>query len=117
MSDPLKALLKPADLKDNLFPSNSRYHGVEIATVETSDKKTLLYLRRRFCPPPERFTVLQEHTVTQGERIDNVAARYLGDPEQAWRICDANGAMSPAELTEKPGRKLNITLPEGIKGS
>ncbi|MBN1569764.1 MAG: LysM peptidoglycan-binding domain-containing protein [Acidobacteria bacterium] len=117
MSDALKALLQPPALRDNLFPPTSRYYGVETANLETSDGKTVAYLRRRFCPPPERFTVLQEHTVTEGDRIDNVAAKYLGDPEQAWRICDANRAMSPSELTEQPGRKLNITLPEGIKGA
>ncbi len=117
MSDALKTLLQPPDLEDTLFPSTSRYYGVEITSLETVDKKTVAYLRRRFCPPPERFTVLQEHTVTQGERLDNIAAKYLGDAEQSWRISDANRAMSPAELTEKPGRKLNITLPEGVKGS
>ncbi len=117
MSDALKTLLQPPELEDTLFPSTSRYYGVEITSLETADKKTVAYLRRRFCPPPERFTVLQEHTVTQGERLDNIAAKYLGDAEQSWRICDANRAMSPAELTEKPGRKLNITLPEGVKGS
>lgn len=117
MSDALKTLLQPPDLKDNLFPSTSRYYGVEIATLDTADEKTIAYLRRRFCPSPDRFAVLQEHTVIEGDRIDNIAAKYLGDPEQAWRISDANRAMAPAELTEKPGRKLNITLPGAIKGS
>ena len=117
MSDALKTLLQPPDLKDTLFASNSRYHGVEITSLETCDKKTVVYLRRRFCPPPEGLTVLQEHTVTQGERLDNIAAKYLGDPEQAWRICDANRAMSPGELTDRPGQKLNIALSEGTEGS
>jgi hypothetical protein len=54
--------------------------------------------------------------VTQGERLDIIAATYLGDPEQFWRICDANNAMRPDELTETPGRQLRITLPEGIQG-
>ena len=67
-------------------------------------------------PPPERFALLQEHTVSQGDRLDNLAAQYLGDPEQFWRLCDANGAMRPEELTETVGRRLRITLPEGIPG-
>jgi hypothetical protein len=54
--------------------------------------------------------------VTQGDRLDNVTARYLGDPEAFWRICDANNAMRPNELTETIGRRLRITLPEGIPG-
>jgi hypothetical protein len=52
--------------------------------------------------------------VTQGDRLDNIAAKYLGDPEQFWRLCDANGAMRPDALTETIGRWLRITLPEGI---
>ena len=42
-------------------------------------------------------------------------ARYLGDPEQFWRLCDANAALRPDELMEV-GRWLRITLPEGIPG-
>ena len=40
----------------------------------------------------------------------------LGDAEQFWRICDANRAMRPDELTETTGRRLRITLPEDIPG-
>jgi hypothetical protein len=100
----------------NNFQATSRYFGAETATIETPDGKTIVYLKRRFVPPPERFSLLQEHAVTQGERLDNITARYLGDPEQFWRVCDANGAMRPDELTETIGRRLRITLPEGIPG-
>jgi hypothetical protein len=58
---------------------------------------------------------LQEHVVTQGERLDNITALYLGDPEQFWRLCDANAAMQPEEL-EEISRRLRITLPEGVPG-
>ncbi len=60
--------------------------------------------------------MLHEHTVTQGDRLDNVTAHYLGDPEQFWRVCDANNAMRPAEL-EEVGRRVRITLPEGVPGA
>jgi hypothetical protein len=78
--------------------------------------KTVVYLRRRFVPSPERFQLLQFHIVTEGERLDNITARYLGDPEQFWRVCDANNAMRPEELIETVGRQVRITLPEGISG-
>ena len=55
--------------------------------------------------------------MTQGDRLDNITAQYLGDPEQFWRICDANDAMRPDELTETIGRRLRITLPEGMPGT
>jgi hypothetical protein len=118
MIDPnqaLQQLLQPGGLKTTLFPPTSRYHGIETATLKTPDGKTIIYVRRRFCPPPERFALLQEHAVTQGDRLDNITAHYLGDPEQFWRICDANAAMQPDALIEI-GRRLRITLPEGIPG-
>ena len=99
-----------------LFTPNSRYHDIATATVEWPDGRVDVYLRRRFVPPPENFSLLQEHLVVQGDRLDNVTARYLGDPEQFWRVCDANAAMRPDELTETPGRRLRITLPEGLPG-
>jgi hypothetical protein len=99
-----------------VFPVTSRYHEVETAKLEVAEGKTIVYLRRRFIPPPERFELLQEHAVTQGDRLDNVTARYLNEPEAFWRVCDANNAMRPDELTETIGRRLRITLPEGIPG-
>jgi hypothetical protein len=68
-------------------------------------------------PQPEKFSLLQEYVVSEGDLLDNVTARFLGDPEQFWRICDANRAMRPDELTETVGRRLRITLPEGIPGT
>ncbi len=115
MNDPMQAILQ-LSAKATLFPANSRYHGIDTATLETVEGKKIIYLRRRFVPPPERFALLQEHTVTQGDRLDNLTAQYLGDPEQFWRLCDANAAMDPNELTENIGNKLRITLPEGIPG-
>jgi hypothetical protein len=74
----------------------------------------VVYLSRRFVPSPERFSQLQEHVVVEGDRLDNLAAHYIGDPEQFWRAADANNAMRPEALTEEIGRRLRITLPEGI---
>jgi hypothetical protein len=119
MSDPnaaLQNLLQPNGLKLSLFPANSRYHGLEMATIERPDGTTIVYVRRRFIPQPDQYALLQEHTVVQGERLDTITARYLGDPEQFWRICDANAALTPEEL-EEIGRVLRITLPAGIPGA
>ncbi len=96
------------------FPPTSRYYGIETATIEAADGRILVYLRRRFVPPPERFALLLVHRVAAPERLDTIAATYLGDPEAFWRVADANAALRPEELTETPGRELRITLPEGI---
>jgi hypothetical protein len=101
---------------DGTFPPTSRYYGLAIKTFQGKDGKSLVYVSRRFLPNPASMTVLQEHEVREGDRLDNLAASLLGDPEQFWRIADANGAMRPDELTETEGRRLVITLPEGITG-
>jgi len=116
MIDPLKAMFQGGALKNTLFPPSSRYHGLETATLTTLDGKTVIYLKRRFVPQPETLALLQEHVVTEGERLDNITAHYLGDPEQFWQVCDANRAMRPDELTETIGRRLRITLPQGVLG-
>jgi hypothetical protein len=113
-SDPVRALLALAGAA-NRFPPQSRYSGVETAAYTGPDGKVVAYLRRRFIPAAERFALLQEHAVRQGERLDQLTARYLGDPEQFWRVCDANAAMRPEELEEE-GRRVRITLPEGLPG-
>ena len=120
MNDPsqaLQSLLQPSQLKSSLFPPTSRYAGLDTAILETADARTVIFLRRRFLPPPDKFALLREHVVTQGERLDNITARYLADPEQFWRIADSNAAMRPEELTEIVGRRVRITLPEGIAGA
>lgn len=99
------------------FPPTSRYYGIETATIESGDGRTVVYLRRRFVPSPDRFALLLEHTVVDDERLDNITARYMDDPEAFWRVADANAAMRPEELTETIGRRLRITLPEGIPGA
>ncbi len=101
----------------DIFSVNSRYYGLETEKFETAEGKTVVYVRRRFLPASERFSLLQEHTVSEDERLDQITAKYLGDPEQFWRICDANDVMRPDELTETIGRKIRITLPEGIPGT
>ncbi len=116
MIDPLQAILQAGIVKTTSFPPTSRYHGIDTAIMETKAGKSVIYLRRRFVPAAEKFAPIKEHTVTEGERLDNIANLYLGDPEQFWRICDANTVIRPNELVETVGNKIVITLPEGIPG-
>jgi hypothetical protein len=99
------------------IPPTSRYYGIEIASIATPDGEQVPYLRRRFLPPSASFAPLSEHVVSDGERMDLIAARELGDAEAYWRICDANDAMRPDDLTVPIGRRLSITLPQGIPGT
>lgn len=98
-----------------MFDSTSRYFSIDQAklVVKNPDGTTreIAYVRRRFVPAPEASAVLAEHTVTQGERLDNITANYLGDPTQFWRIADANLEASPLDLTDEPGETIIIPLP------
>lgn len=97
-----------------MFPPNSRYQNVATTTYTTPDGKQIVYLERRFIPSPDQFATIQTYVVKQGDRIENIAAKAFGDPELYWRLCDANLAMRPADLTTTIGRSLRITLPQGI---
>ena len=98
------------------LPVTSRYYSVPQKKLELPDGTEIAYLGRRFVPQPDRFATLTEHVVDQGERPDQVAHQFIGDAEQFWRLCDANGSLHPEELTDQPGERIRITLPEGIPG-
>jgi hypothetical protein len=80
--------------------------------------QTIPYLARRIVPQPgaPNYATINRYTVRQGDRLDIIAAQYLGDPLMAWLICDANGAMRPHDLVATPGTVLAITTPQGIPG-
>jgi hypothetical protein len=115
-TDPVQAMLAQTSLRTTLFAPTSRYYGLATATI-TQQGRPVAYVLRRFVPPPERFQLLQQHRVIEGDRPDNLAAQYLGDPTLFWRLCDANRAMRPWELVATVGRKLRITMPAGITGA
>lgn len=95
-----------------MFPPTSRYYGIETAKYVAADGRETVYLRRRFLPDLRTIIVLSEHTVAEGDRLDNVTASYLGDPEQFWRVGDANEEMQPDRLTVEVGRAIRIPLPQ-----
>ncbi len=94
----------------------SRYNGIEEAESTLPDGegglKTVRYLRRRFLPQPDQLVTMVEHRVTAGDRLDNVATRYLGDPLAFWRLADANLELQPEVLTDTAGRSIRIALPQ-----
>lgn len=113
MFDPQQALLnllQPGGTNQTLFPPTSRYYGIPASTITTEAGVVEVYLQRRFLPPLESIASLQQHTVAQGERLDHIAFQYLADPEQFWRIADANTEMNAERLTATPGRRLRIPL-------
>jgi hypothetical protein len=94
-----------------MISATSRYKDVGIATWKSAEGREYRYLLRRFIPSSAGTIVLAEHVLTASDRLDNITARYLGDPEQFWRVCDANDAMRPDDLMEV-NRRLEIPLPQ-----
>ena len=116
MSQDIQALLSAAGLDSTTFEPTSRYYGRPLTSSVTVDGEKVIHSTRRFVPPPENFSLLQFHFVEQGDRLDNIAHKYLADPEQYWKLCDANGVDKPNDLVEETGSAIRITLPEGMQG-
>ena len=116
MSNILQQILEGPPLDATAFPASSRYHGLGTLQTLGPDATPIIYLKRRFIPAPDRFVELTVHRVREGERLDNITARYLGDPLQYWRVCDANRVMVPDSLTDEIGREIRITMPADVPG-
>lgn len=112
----LEALLSNAAAVPPRFPPNSRYSGLPTLQLTGSDGRVLAYVTRRFIPGPEAFPVAFEHLVVEGDRLDTLAGRYIGDPERWWSIADANPTLQPEELIQTVGRVLVISGPGGGGG-
>lgn len=95
-----------------MFAPTSRYYHLETATHSQEGERPVAYVRRRFLPRGERMPVLVEQEITEGDRLDLITSRTLGDPEQFWRICDANNTMNPIALIEEVGRALRVPIPQ-----
>ena len=119
MSYPLMAMMQLLVVPPVTFPTDSRYYGFSVQQYTAPNRQVIAYLARRIVPQPgaANFATISQYTVHQGDRLDLIAAKYLGDPLMAWLICDANGAMRPHDLVATPGRILAITTPQGVPGS
>jgi len=118
MNSPLQALINLGVIPPVTFPTDSRYYGSTTLQYTTPAGQSVSYLARRFVPKPgaANYATLATHTVKQGDRLDLLAAKYLGDPLLFWLLCDANGAIQPDAMVETPGAVLQITMPQGVPG-
>lgn len=114
-NDPIQKAIELGAPTTGALPSTSRYYRIGTNTLVLPGREPITYFYRRMLPDAANFALLKQYVVVQGDRLDNVTASFLGDPEQFWRLCDANRVMVPEEL-ETVGRTIDITLPEGIPG-
>jgi hypothetical protein len=89
-----------------MFFKGSRYESVpEGVFTDARGRQIPFKLLRIIADAPS----LQTRTVQSLDRLDMIAFKYYDDPEQFWRVCDANLAILPDELLEV-GRRLLIPL-------
>ncbi len=83
----------------------SRYASVDVIQPVRADGKSPRVLAER--PTPATPGVLA-HTITEGERLDQLASQFYSEPTKYWIILDANLAeLNPFDLLQ-PGRAIQI---------
>ena len=93
-----------------MFFRGSRYETIADAELIMADGRVIRYKQVRFIPDTRGVF---PHMVAQGERLDLISYQVYRDPEQFWRLCDANLALRPDDLVAEPGRRLLIPIPMG----
>ena len=97
-----------------MFDHTSRYYRITEARLTLPDGREVTYKRRRFLPRGGEMPVMAVVQSAQGERLDLLAHRTLGDPTQFWRICDANDVLDPLEIEAEAGRETKIPIPQDL---
>jgi len=114
MDNALAALVKAAAGTGAPTNPNSRYYGNAVEQMTLPDGTVIAYLSRRIIPQASIWPQKQNYSVVAGDRLDNLAARFVGDPILFWMIADANTAFDPDNLTAEPGDIIQIPLVSGI---
>ena len=103
-----------------VFDKKSRYVK-NASTYEATDRRGRKVLALTAAEKPAQ-TLLGEHRLREGQRLDHLANFYLEDPNAFWRIAELNDAMLPDQLAEvgvgKPEKRLGSDDPKvetGIK--
>ena len=95
-----------------MFTNDSRYYQLGEAIYQEQDGHHIVYKQRRFLPQGSSQPLLTTVNAGMDERLDIVAARVLGVPEQFWRLCDANDAMNPFDLIADTHGLLRVSPPQ-----
>ncbi|MDH4273641.1 MAG: hypothetical protein OEW08_01240 [Gammaproteobacteria bacterium] len=95
-----------------MFEHTSRYFQISTSSYKSKDGREIAYKRRRFLPQGEKIPLMVELRLGSGERLDLITAKTLGDPQQYWRIADANNAMQPENLTAEADASLRVPVPQ-----
>ncbi len=112
----LAKLLAPPTADTAPFPANSRYHGLPLRRQTLDDGREVAFVGRRFLPALDNYNRIAIHQVQDGDRLDLLAAQYFADPEQGWRIAEANGVRDPREALAQAGSRIAIAAASKLQG-
>lgn len=89
-----------------MISSNSRYATTKLTTQEINNKSVIYIL-----PPNQIVTVFSYtfYTVTFADRIDSIAATFLGNPALWYKIAQVNPQIMNW-LNLQPGTVIRIPL-------
>ena len=97
-----------------MFEHTSRYYNQKKLRFMQPDGRVISYVSRRIVPSRDYVPTLAEVSLSDGQRLDTIAAATLGDPELFWRICDANSALHPFDLVSEVGRVIKVPMPGSL---
>lgn len=86
-----------------MFEPPSRYLGADTYLVPDHRGRTVVVVA---VPDAPAQALAGVHVRREGERVDHLAARYLGNAVLWWRIAERNDVMLPSALTE--AREIEI---------
>ena len=113
MSDSLATRSGPGAARADLAGAQPVHRRPAATTASTRPRSAPPTARRSStcsaasCRRPIASSSCRSTSSLQGERLDNIAAAFLGDPELFWRLSDANGAMRPEELVQTVGTQAS----------
>lgn len=109
-------LLAPPTADKAPFPADSRYHGKPLQRMILADGREVAFVGRRFLPPLGSYELVAVHEVQGGDRPDLLAAQYFADPEQGWRLAEANAIRDPRLVLTEAGSRIAIAAASTIQG-
>jgi hypothetical protein len=93
-----------------MFFPGSRYLSLTQYSVTLPSGGTVQVTR---LPTPGLPLVLGYYRRAAGDRLDQIAARFMSDATQFWHICDANDAVVPDALASRDLVGVPIDAPTG----
>ncbi|HEY2616217.1 MAG TPA: hypothetical protein VGI78_02660 [Acetobacteraceae bacterium] len=93
-----------------MFFPGSRYLPLTPYSVTRPDGSVVQVTR---LPTPGLPLLLGYYRRGTGDRLDQIAARFLSDATRFWHVCDANAAVVPDALAARDLVGVPIDAPTG----